>query len=175
MTHGKDVAAGIALIIGNHKAFGQVYHITSTVALTWEEVLKIYVNAIERKIGKKVHVAFTDKSSMFYFKSQKYRLIYCRLFNRSFSNSKISEFVDIGEFTDPTVGLTTCIENFIDSPKFQEININLEAIHDRITGEYTPLSESKGIKQKIKYILLRYNLTKIALLGTYILKTSRIR
>lgn len=43
-----------------------------------------------------------------------YQLIYSRYFNRTFDNSKISQFCDITQFTSPEIGLVQCLNKFLD-------------------------------------------------------------
>ena len=155
MTHGDDVAKGIASIIGQPKALGETFHITSPDSLTWKDVLDIYVNAIEEKTGMKVKVKMTEKTSMYAFESEKWRLKYCKLFNRRFDNSKIAEYVDVKSFIKPKDGLRQCVQNFIYSPRFSQISLELESMHDRISNEKTPLSEFNGVKLKVHYWMLR--------------------
>ena len=42
MTLGEDVARGISMLIGNKKAIGQVFHITTNEAIKWSDVLLLY-------------------------------------------------------------------------------------------------------------------------------------
>lgn len=48
-TYGEDVASGIVSVIGNCESLGKSYHITNNEAHTWEEILSIYLTAIEKR------------------------------------------------------------------------------------------------------------------------------
>lgn len=141
MTLGNDVSTGIASIIGEQKALGEIFHITCPISLPWSEVLAIYRTVLEKHLGKEVSVVMTQKSTNLKFKWRIYQVIYCRYFNRSFDNSKIAQFCNINTFTPPHIGLTKCLEEFLNNPQFNDIPWDLEAINDRVAGERTPLKE----------------------------------
>ena len=168
MTLGDDVSAGIASIVGEEKALGEIFHITSPLSLPWSEVLATYKAVLERHLGKEVPVVMTEKSTNLRFKHRIYQVIYCRYFNRTFDNSKIGQFCDVANFTAPQSGLAKCLENFLKKPKFNNyIAWDLEAINDRIAGERTPLNEIPSIGNKITYFCHRNNIGFIlnAILG----------
>jgi dTDP-D-glucose 4,6-dehydratase len=160
MTWGNDVSNGIYSIIGKEKAKGQIYHITYNDSLPWREVLNIYVDVLKKK-GFQPKVVFTSKSTNFIFPNRKYQLIYCRYFNRTFDNSKISEFINVDNFYPPQSGLAECLENFLLSPNFQAINWRLEAENDRVCNERASLTEIPTIHDKLVYLIYRYNLSWI--------------
>lgn len=159
MTWGEDVSRGISSIVGERKALGEVFHITYNESLKWSEVLDIYLNVLQKHLGKNVPVVLTKKSTNLNFKSKIYQLIYCRYFNRTFNNSKISHFCDISAFKTPQEGLAVCLSDFLKSPTFQIIDWAIEATNDRVTGEVTPLNEIPGAKNKVNYLLYRYNMS----------------
>jgi nucleoside-diphosphate-sugar epimerase len=160
MTWGNDVSDAICNIIGNEQAKGQIYHITYNQSLLWRDVLNIYVDVLKRN-GYNPKVVFTSKSTNFIFPDKKYQLIYCRYFNRTFDNSKISQFVNVATFKSPQVGLSECLENFLKSPKFRAINWRLEAENDRVCNERTSLTEMPLLHDKLIYLVYRYNLSWI--------------
>lgn len=157
-TSGDDVAKGIAALIGKEDATGQAFHITQPIALTWNEILDIYVQALQKYLKRNVNVLKTNKTTVYNFPGRKYQIIYCRYFNRKFNTTKINRYVDTKKFVSPSDGLARCIESFIRKPEFLNINWRLEAIHDRLTHENTPLNEITGLNNKITYTLHRYNL-----------------
>ena len=158
MTLGDDVAEGIASIVGEPRAFGEVFHVTSPISLPWSEVLSIYQSVLKKLIGKEVPVVMTRKSTNLKFKWRIYQVIYCRYFNRTFDNSKIGQFSNVSAFTAPREGLAECLEEFLDSPRFSDIPWELEAVNDKTSGEYTPLKEISGMGNKITYICYRYGM-----------------
>lgn len=158
MTLGDDVAMGIASIVGKEDAVGQVFHITYPESRAWHEVLAIYLDVLEKHLGRRVPVVMTQKSTNLKFKHRVYQLIYSRYFNRTFDNSKISQFCDITQFTFPEIGLVQCLNKFLDSPKFSDIAWDIEAVNDKVSGERTPLSEIPSRGGKITYLAYRYNM-----------------
>lgn len=157
MTKGDDVANGIASIIGEANALGEVFHITYPKSLVWNDVLAIYICVLEKHLERKIPVVFTEKSTNLNFKQRIYQLIYCRYFNRTFDNSKISKYCDISKFTSPETGLTECLTEFLKAPKFRKIRWDIEGVNDKITNELTPLNEIPSIYGKAMYVAYRYN------------------
>jgi len=156
MTYGFDVASGIASIIKNPIAFGKIYHITNENACRWSNILEIYLDVLEEKLGYRPKVIYQDLSDFLVWNPEKYQIVYDRLFDRKFDNSKIGRFVDIKEFVNVEAGLRKCLCEFLIKPEFKRIDWKKEAIKDRIAKEKTPLKEVDGIKQKLKYIFFRY-------------------
>jgi len=158
LTYGTDVAKAIVSLIGNPKAFGECFQIIGSEKVKWEDVLKIYVQAIEQKTGKKVNTILTDDQKynhMLIFNSYQYH--YDRAYNRCFDTSKIHKVFSAPlHFTDIQHGLAECIDEFLTDPKFKGISWKSEAAMDRICGERTPLSEIHGWKNKVIYLLARY-------------------
>ena len=173
MTYGDDMSLGIASIVGEKKALGEVYHITSPVSLPWSDVLSTYKVVLEKHLGKPVPVIMTEKSTNFKFKSRIYQIIYCRYFNRTFDNSKISEFCDVSKFTEPQVGLAKCLEEFLKKPQFGKIPWDIEAVNDRVAKEHTPLKDIPFTGNKITYICYRYNILFLMRSLNFCLKLAR--
>jgi nucleoside-diphosphate-sugar epimerase len=157
MTYGEDVAKGIASIVGNSKAFGEIFHITSEEAFRWNEILEIYLEVLENNLGSRPNVVMTKKSLN--LRVNKYQVIYCRYFNRRFDNSKIKKFADVDAFRKTEEGLRHCLETFLEYPSFLNINWTLEAMNDRAAGEYTPLREIPSLKLRVLYLAERYRLS----------------
>lgn len=156
VTYGLDVAKGMVALMSKPESLGEAYHITSNNSYKWEELLEVYLNAIEEKIGKRPKVLFQNMSDFSTWNHGKYQIIYDRLYDRKFDNTKINEFINTSEFVDAKKGLKKCINEFMQNQKFNAIGWRNEAIKDKFCNETTPLSEINGIKQKIKYILFRY-------------------
>lgn len=156
MTFGSDVARGIASLIGKSEALGITFHITSNKPTGWDDILEIYLEVLERHLGKKPKVLFENLDNFLKYHPAIYQVKYDRLYNRKFNNSKIAQFVDVDSFTSIQDGLKGCLEEFIRDPVFKPINWHAEALKDRKTKEFTRLSEIKGIKQKVKYLIYRF-------------------
>ena len=157
MTHGRDVAAAIAALIGKNEALGGTFHATG-ISLTWSEILRCYVDVLE-KHGIKARVKMTPiTQNISCWGRPVYQVIYCRYYDRSFDNTRISHFVDVDSFVSPLEGLSDCLGAFLKAPRFRNISWRLEAISDRIAGEWTPLSEISSFKDRFIYLLFRLHL-----------------
>lgn len=158
LTYGYDVARGIAALVGKSAALGNIFHITAQPA-RWSEICNFYIDAIERCTGKKVKLKMIPYNNRVLSRKKNifiWQVIYDRYYDRIFDNTKISNFVDITSFYSAKEGIYRCIESFVKSPKFNNINWRLEAFHDKCCGEYTPIKEIPGIKTKIKYLVNRF-------------------
>jgi len=60
LTYGLDVAKGIASLVGNPDSFGEVYNITCDYAVKWSEILNIYLDTLEEKLGYRPKVIYQD-------------------------------------------------------------------------------------------------------------------
>ena len=161
MTHGEDMASGIASVVGQDEALENTYHITCPKALLWRDVLNIYMNELERHLGHSPKVVMTKTTTSLQFEEKKFQVIYCRYFNRSFNNEKISRFCNVKGFVLPEKGLSDCLASFLLHPKFQDIDWTLEAVNDRVAGEHTPLSVIPSLRSKLGYLTYRYNIWPI--------------
>ncbi|NBA85285.1 NAD-dependent epimerase/dehydratase family protein [Emticicia sp. CRIBPO] len=157
LTYGLDVSTGINSLIGISKSLGETFHITTKDSHTWNYILNIYLEVLEDHLGYKPKVLFQDLDRFLEFRPAKYQVIYDRFFNRKFDSSKIDHYVNTNSFTRIDEGLKKCLEEFLKNPKFNDINWKSEALKDRQMGENTPLSEIKGILQKMKYLTFRYS------------------
>lgn len=157
LTYGYDVAQCIYRLIGNPKAYGEAFHPTTSETIPWMDVLKIYVEAIERKTGRKQKVVLTEHSSQLTYPIQRYQVMYDRCYDRRFDNSKILSAIDEYEFTSPREGLKKCIDGFLNAPNWGGISPILEATNDYYSHEWSGLGEFKSIKSKIAYCLYRMN------------------
>lgn len=157
LTYGFDVAACISKLIGNPKAYGEIFHITTNKTIPWMDVLDIYVKAIEKNIGKKQIIVMTKRSNQLDYPIQCYQVMYDRVFDRRFNNSKIQDAVGGYQFIDPYIGLKKCIETFLDNPHFSTISGKIEGTNDYYSHVYTSLNEFVGIKDKIRYLAYRVN------------------
>lgn len=158
LTYGYDVARGIAALVGKPAALGNVFHITAQ-PVRWSEICDFYVSALERCTGKKIKLKMIPFNSRVLSRKKSnsvWQVIYDRYYDRIFDNTKISSFVDTTSFCSAKEGIFRCIESFVKSPKFNNINWKLEAFHDKCCGEYTPITEITGLKAKIKYLVNRF-------------------
>ena len=160
MSYGGDVAEGIAAVVGKREACGEVFQVVVEHSHKWSEILDIYLNVIEKKTGKRPDVIFTERCTNLDIASAKYQVLYGRYFNRHFNNSKINTIIDTSKWVDVEVGLSDCLEKFLEHPVFGNINWKIEACIDKVVHRWTPLREISGFKNKIMYILYRMGVMK---------------
>jgi nucleoside-diphosphate-sugar epimerase len=156
MTYGLDVAKGIMAVVGNSSALGQTFHITGENATTWTDILTIYLDALEKYLGRRPKVLLQDLDTFMEWKPAKDQIKYDRLFNRRFDNTKIAKYIDISSFTQIGVGLESCLMKLIRDGTFSGINWKIEALKDRQTEERASLREIPTFKQKVGYLCYRY-------------------
>ena len=161
LTYGLDVSRCILALIGKQDALSNTFHITLKESDTWEEILKIYLLIIEKNIGFRPNVLYQNRRDFFETHPSKYKIVYDRMYDRKFDNSKLKKIVDTNNFIPIKIGLEKCLSEFLQNPNFKNINWKLEAIRDKQSNEMTPLTEIPGIKQRVKYILYRYFPVKI--------------
>lgn len=156
LTYGFDVANAIMNLVSNPKSIGEIYHVTNDNAYRWSEILDLYLNVLEDELGKRPKVRYQGLNEFLLWNPVKYQIIYDRLFDRRFDNTKLKEVINTEDFVEISSGIKYCLSQFLLNPRFGEINWRNEAIKDRFTKEKTPLKEIKFFKQKLVYILYRY-------------------
>ena len=157
MTLGADVAMGILKLIGNEKAMGEAFHITTDKAVKWDDVLAIYKRVFKDVAGKDIIIKYVDDPKPIYeAMGNKYQVIYDRLFDRRFDNTKFLQAAGECDFELPEIGWERCLREFLKSPAFQKTSLKAFAYMDIIMGERTSLSHFSGIKRKIMYVIGRY-------------------
>lgn len=158
LTHGHDVADGIASLLGKKAAYGEVFHIVGPEPMRWKEVAELYCDVLEKLLGKRPRILLLPDSQEFrrVFRNE-YQVRYDRLFHRVFDSSKIRRIGGKSDYVPMSEGLRTCLTHFVEQHRsFRTIDWHAEAWMDRQTGERAALSECKGWKDKVKYILCRY-------------------
>ena len=158
MTFGGDVANAIAELIGNPKALGQTVHITGKTSNTWGEILNIYQDVFREKTGTSMKVFMADDSlKIAHDLGRIYQIKYARRINRTFDVRKLESIIGHVPFLSAEEGLKKCLVEFLDSSKeFGPIGVRSHAYFDRLTKENTDLREFSGVKNKLKYIAIRY-------------------
>lgn len=158
MTNGADIARAFIRIIGNPDCSGQIYHLTCNHHRTWNEIFDIYNKAFKEIMGRDLEYkvvsldSFIDSRPDF----KKYQVIYDRVFNHDFDVSKESTIIDVDSFVEPEMGLRLCLSNHLNSNKnFYLSDPVYEAKRDKLTGDFSSLSDFCSIKNKLKYLYYR--------------------
>ncbi len=155
LTYGYDVAKCITMLIGNPKAFGETFHITTNDTITWSAVLGIYLDVFEKKTGFRPKVKYIDECPQRWNYIGRYQVLYDRLYDRKFTNKKLLSVIGSYNFVEPTEGLAKCISSFLDNPIFTWRDCVIEGTHDFYTKEFTPFSKFNGWHEKLRYIIYR--------------------
>ncbi len=155
MTHGDDVAKAIYVVIGKKECLNQSYNIVIDRSLKWRDILNVYLDVMEEAIGKRPKVVLGDETIKLKDEQFKYQVIYARRLNRVFDNAKIKKVYHEG-FMRSEEGLAIVLKEFLKKPLFQGINWKYEAWSDRISKEYTPLSEIPTFRSKLMYLCYRH-------------------
>lgn len=156
LTYGLDVAFAISKLIGNEKALGEIYNVTTDRWLKWENVLEIYLSALEEH-GIKANVVRTSKVYKFYSPLDQYQVKNDRYYDRIFNTEKLGTIVNVNDFKSPETQLKDCLSEFFANPKFGKLDWMLQGFFDGITKDATPAdSEFESSKDKTKYYIGRY-------------------
>lgn len=155
LTYGRDVARGIAAVLNEKEAYGQAFHITQSKTYTWREILTVYLDVLEKELKKRPEVCMVPTAPALK-RNGKYQVKYDRLFNRSFDNSAIGNFIDVSEFSDPKDKLVECLRVFLQKRNFRSISWSIEAENDRITREYARIGDFNSFREFSVYFLCRY-------------------
>lgn len=152
LSYGKDVAEGIAGLVGKEEALGQAFHIVIEESFQWKDILEIYLNVLEENTGKRPKVVLTDTCTNLQIPGARYQVLYGRYFNRHFDNSKIRTIVDTSNWIPPQKGLEKCLKKFLGNQSFLNIDGYKEALLDKAAGEWTPIRQISGKKNKLVYL-----------------------
>lgn len=155
LTHGADVAQGLAALIGQPTARGEAFHITQPHPVRWAEVLATYCATLTAVRGRPPKLLLTDLDTFLRAHPAPYQVRYDRLYDRVFDGQKLARLLPARQFQPPLTALRACLETFLASPAFKSINGRREARKDALTREYTPLSQLPGPRQQVRYGLTR--------------------
>lgn len=156
LTHGFDVARGIVGLIGNLKAAGEDFNIVTNEAYTWQKILELYLDVLEKHIGSRPNVKYTEAAINLQFERLQYQVKYCRLFDRCFDNTKLLSVVPNLQFSNTLQELQNSLNVFLENPCFIPLGWGMQGLMDRVTGERVLMSEIPSYKQCLKYMFAQY-------------------
>lgn len=134
ITHANDFAKGFIGLLGNNKAIGEAYHITSDEVLTWDQIYTYVANAVDAEPNI-IHIASDFICSV--EKSLTGTLLGDKAVSAIFDNSKIKSLVPDFRATIPfKEGIKNTIKWFEADPKRQIINPETNNMIDRIIAAY---------------------------------------
>ena len=156
LTYGFDVSKAMVKLMGNPKAFGEIFQVATDQSIKWNEVLTIYSNILEKECGVKVKVKYVENSETLQKVWNPYQIKYDRMLNRTFDSSKLYRTVGVFSYTDVYEGLSGCLLHFLKEPNWLNKNLDYEIWSDKQAKEWTSISQIQGIKRKIYYVRQRY-------------------
>lgn len=158
LTYGLDVARGINALVGAPAALGEAFHITADSAVSWSQVLDVYLDVLQTRLGHRPAVQLQSLDEFMRWRQGKYQILYDRLYHREFDNRKIRQLIDTTTFSAPLDGLAQCLQRFLESapPQFRNINWRAEGIKGRLLDEQLPASVLPDWRSALKYYLFRH-------------------
>ena len=157
MTYGKDVATGIAGLIGNVMAIGEDFNVVTDETHKWSEILEMYLDVLEQRLGHRPNVYYTDCAVNLRFKKAQYQVKYCRLFDRRFDNAKLMAAVPSLQFSSVKSELQRCLTTFLERyAATDRVGWRSQAILDKVSGEHAQIKEMHDWKSCIIYYVYRY-------------------
>lgn len=159
LTYGYDVSKVISHLIGNKSAYGKIVQIASQETMTWEDILKLYLEIIieEKGLLPKVYLSASMKAIDDIWEGG-YNTIYDRVWNRSFDSSYVENLIgrENVKFTNIRSGLSKCLRHFLtNGTPFLDINWQNEAYQDILTGQMARDDEFSSDKERELYYQYR--------------------
>lgn len=155
-TYGPDVAKAVFALIGNEKAYGEVFHIATSEQVSWLDILGYYEEIIYEKTGKKIKIKLVDGTEGLQKVWNNAQIKYDRLYDRVFDSGKIKSVCGNElKFKAVRDGIEECLSEFLENQKWLGMNAKYEAWCDKQAGELTPIWKISGIKDRLKYVVYR--------------------
>lgn len=156
MTWGGDVARMIALLIGNPKAMGEAFTVSTAEHMTWEQIAGIY-----RTVVPALDVRDCDMAGFERAHGAIWQIRYDRMYNRVVDNTKVLNATGLQQTQLATLrdGLTSQLRQYLDSGKQPAMNgIGRQAGFDRLIGGTPTLkyAVANGPTTLTKYLIRRY-------------------
>ena len=134
LTHHRDFAKGFVGLLGNPKAVGEAFHITSDEVLTWNEIFNAFGRA-SRCTPHIVHVP-SDVIAR-HHPDWGAGLLGDKTHSVIFDNTKIKRFVPGFECTIPFArGADEIVEFYAKNPNFEPVNATIDQLMDRLVERY---------------------------------------
>jgi len=137
LTHHKDFAKGLVGLLGNQKAIGEAFHITSNELLSWEQIFR----TMAKHLGIEPKLIYVPSDVIAkYDKRIGDSLLGDKTHSMIFDNSKIKSVVPEFEASIPfEQGAKEIIDWYEAEPKRQKINNDVDTLMNRIIEDYTNL------------------------------------
>lgn len=156
MTDGADVARMLAALVGNPGALGQAYNLVGAHAVTWQQVLSLYLEMLEAHLGRRPRVSLLDVEDFCLITRSTPQVRYDRMYDRRFDTTKMSALLDPISLADPLAALRQRLATQLAQGGFLPVDWQMEGIKDRLTGERTGLQEMPTFRMRRTYLSRRF-------------------
>jgi nucleoside-diphosphate-sugar epimerase len=140
LTHAKDFAKGFLGLMGNPRAIGETFHITSDEVLTWNQIYETLAKAIKHD-AKIVHISskfICDYADKHNFPSVRGTLLGDKSYCAVFDNSKIKRFVPDYTATIPFAeGIKETIQWFEAEPSRMKVNEETNRFFNELIANFS--------------------------------------
>jgi nucleoside-diphosphate-sugar epimerase len=131
LTHHRDFAKGFVGLLGNHRAIGEAFHITSDEVVTWDQIFRIFADAADAPPPTLVHVPSEVIAA--YDPAWGAGLLGDKAHSMLFDNSKIKRFVPDFAATIPlSWGAKEVLAWYDADPARQVVNEERDRLMDTI-------------------------------------------
>lgn len=160
ISYGGDITPLFLSIIGNEKALGEIFNVTSTEVYSWGDFLQVW-ERIVMKLGLKIKIKYlTDSSKLYSYPSwtnREYSYKRARLLDRVFDSSKAYSLTGVKTEGHIQEKLEEWVADYIKNApsKIKWNMINSTANIDKITHEFTSPKYFNGVKQYLRYLFYR--------------------
>ena len=167
LSSGAQVASLIGSVIGNAKAFGEVFNVCSSEVWTWKELLEAF-RSVFSKHELELKVAYVNSRDVLRTNpGTEYVYSRARLLDRVFDNAKIRSITPLkptGESMSELLAEWT--ESYIGNygtRKLSEGQLGRTIASDRLTGDLSQRHDFDSSRLYVKYLLMRYCPSLLAL------------
>ena len=167
LSSGAQVASLIGSVIGNAKAFGEVFNVCSSEVWTWKELLEAF-RSVFSKHELELKVAYVNSCDVLRTNpGTEYVYSRARLLDRVFDNAKIRSITPLkptGESMSELLAEWT--ESYIGNygtRKLSEGQLGRTIAIDRLTGDLSQRHDFDSSRLYVKYLLMRYCPSLLAL------------
>lgn len=134
ITHNSDFAQAFVPLLGESKAYGEAFHITSDKVYTWTRLTEILADCL----GVTANIVYIPTDYILqYLPNMEGDLVGDKMWSAIFDNSKIktiaTEYVPRVSYEDIAPG---AVEYFLNNKETQNIDQNFEKIYDQILQNY---------------------------------------
>lgn len=156
LTDGSDVGHMLATLVGHPEALGEDYNLTGSHAVTWREVLDLYLDVLEEQLGRRPALALVNLETFCRIARTSASIRYDRMYDRRFDTSKIDKMFDTGALAAPLSKLRSRLLTQLLQGSFLPQDWPMEALRDRVARECTSLREISPTKARLAYVMCRY-------------------